>query len=1127
MAEPAVSSAVAQISRMAKPSTCIEKNHEWELEVACEAAKEVLRRRADELVRQADRGPVLSSRSCDGTPIVVTSRTKQKLDSGESVSSSGFAGREFLVSNQFFRVEETGGSFATAVTISEPVALAHGKSANAILEASRKDWRSLRQMGHFGPAVEHYCWDRAGLTTLERLSRQWHKNQDHGGRPRDLSEQASRLLEFVVITPCSLHDAQNGFRWGMYEQCSNRELLRDCYVGIESLRNSADLISSQMARWITEKMRLRPDKGDAWKDEQQALFEALDVPFDIVDSLVHKLQLCYDGTTGILEIFEGAQEELDQDVVSEISAVLASVWRFTRFSESRWLTVGTSARTLIAGMLTGLADLVAMIRKDKSLSHFYINGFGRLTKDRMGFLITAAMSSRVAESLQAELMQDNRVALRYDELWRAMTQELRWLIDVDEQVWIKLSGLCDLRPGMLRHDCIAAAHRGYHFFYRRVLRPASMHPWSLCRGDDLLQNLRDLHSGPYPEEPVAQQLWELMDMHWNEGELVATLRLLGQCGWTSLVAEQQHASLAQLKKQHPMYGVETLVNRALMLQVSRLLPSESRLQKQIQKVTRQRDKLDDKNPNKVNGRAMFLKAYLKVVRGRVQEEGGDVQQKWERRSKSLWKAHGILYARQSLQVQQECSLRARHYREQRHRELDEEFQSLLAQLEVLQVREGDEAAAEDSPPIMMSAAGFTDEDLARYTSLVEDPEFASRKNLSLRRSLAVSCPPPLGKAELEQLSRHQVWTYKDPEQPSWVDRISRDREGFVDAVLIVDDPEEEEEEYFKVLYAVKAPNRYLALCRLDQKSTTGDWHCEGDDIWKVAEHSRHCTFRCNFARVVTAADIGDVPLEYLKVMMVTRHDGGTKLTCISEPVDLDFLTGRDAGPLGDDDDMDEDEDEVAPKKKQKSSKDKDYESLLHDLPWLVYLDQQLGFDTRKKEKPLPEDPVQRAVAEANADPVPEDVLIATMSEMEKARSALAADLAPAPGADFGTTLRGGVRAKTKKGKAPDAVQAVALNQASVDWCLARKLQQTLKGTFSEHDGQENCLVLVRCWSHKMQFFYDLENASEDGPAHVFTVTEINSYVEPAELKDLLDRTTKLKTLQWIAKIRGIPHPNKA
>ena len=523
---------------------------------------------------------------------------------------------------------------------------------------------------------------------------------------------------------------------------------------------------------------------------------------------------------------------------------------------------------------------------------------------------------------------------------------------------------------------------------------------------------------------------------------------------------------------------------------------------------------------------MFLKAYLKVVRGRVIDEGGDVKEKWEQRSKSLWKAHGILYTRQSLQVHEECILRAQHYRGQRHRELDEEFQNLLAQLEVLQMREAEETAAEDSPPIMMSAAGLTDEDLTRYTALVEDPEFASRKNLSLRRDRAKACPLPLGSAALRQLSQYEVWTYKDPKQPSWVDRIARDREGLQDAVLVVDDPEKEEEEYFKVLYAVKAPNRYLALCRLDQYSTAGDWHCYGDDIWRVAEYSRHCTLRCNFARVVTAADIGDVPMEYLQLMVATRYDGGSKLTCVSEPVDMNFLTDRDDGIRGNDSDVEGEENDVAPKKKQKSN-DKDYESLLHDLPWLVYLDKQMGFDVRVKKKALPEDPMERAVAEANAEPVPEDVIIATMSEMEKARGALAGELVPSPGTDFGTILRGGVRAKEKKGNAPDALQAKALSQASVDWCLARKLQQTFKATFSQHGGQENCLVLIRCWSHRMQYFYNLEIASEEGPAHVFTLTEINSYVEPAELQDLLDRSTKVETLQRIALIRGIPHPNKA
>ena len=115
---------------------------------------------------------------------------------------------------------------------------------------------------------------------------------------------------------------------------------------------------------------------------------------------------------------------------------------------------------------------------------------------------------------------------------------------------------------------------------------------------------------------------------------------------------------------------------------------------------------------------------------------------------------------------------------------------------------------------------------------------------------------------------------------------------------------------------------------------------------------------------------------------------------------------------------------------------------------------------------------------------------------------------------------------SEPGKAPDAFQAIARSDMGHDFCTRRKLQTTFKATFSEHGGQDNCLVLCRCWSQRMQFFLDLEIASEAGPSHVFSLADINSYIEPAELAVLLRSATKASTFSRLAFIRGIPHPNK-
>ena len=99
--------------------------------------------------------------------------------------------------------------------LTEAIRMQHGKTASAILSASFQDWRSLRQMGHTGCSVEHYVWDRASIIALERMTRQWHLEQPHDGSPATVSEEKSRLTEFALVTPCSLHDSQNAFQVGL------------------------------------------------------------------------------------------------------------------------------------------------------------------------------------------------------------------------------------------------------------------------------------------------------------------------------------------------------------------------------------------------------------------------------------------------------------------------------------------------------------------------------------------------------------------------------------------------------------------------------------------------------------------------------------------------------------------------------------------------------------------------------------------------------------------------------------------------------------------------------------------------------------------------------------------------
>ena len=186
--------------------------------------------------------------------------------------------------------------------LAEPVALTYGKGVDAILTASRKDWVSLREAKHSGICIEHYVWDRLSIQALERKTKLWHLAQPHDHLPASVSPELGRLTEMVLVTPCALHDCQNGFKWALLAECTDADLLRDLYISVESLRSSHDLISGHVGHWLWERLKRRPDQGPEWVQLQCSLWEALGVDLEVAGILASDLQFEFkDGNIWIWE----------------------------------------------------------------------------------------------------------------------------------------------------------------------------------------------------------------------------------------------------------------------------------------------------------------------------------------------------------------------------------------------------------------------------------------------------------------------------------------------------------------------------------------------------------------------------------------------------------------------------------------------------------------------------------------------------------------------------------------------------------------------------------------------------------------------------------------------------------
>eukprot|EP00974_Lingulodinium_polyedra_P048776 4684261-Lingulodinium_polyedra.AAC.1 len=165
---------------------------------------------------------------------------------------------------------------------------------------------------------------------------------------------------------------------------------RDLYVGIESLRNSWDLLMKHLGSWISDRLRFHDGKDEAWVAEHQVLWEALGVEEEARVLLAETLQ--YEFKAGNIWISTAAADL--HDVISIIESTLKAAWKFRSWTTSRWCTLGSSARTLITGMLTGLQSLCQLITRDNESGLFYLQGFSRLTGDRLQYLVEAALVSK-------------------------------------------------------------------------------------------------------------------------------------------------------------------------------------------------------------------------------------------------------------------------------------------------------------------------------------------------------------------------------------------------------------------------------------------------------------------------------------------------------------------------------------------------------------------------------------------------------------------------------------------------------------------------------------------------------------------------------------------------------------
>ena len=281
---------------------------------------------------------------------------------------------------------------------------------------------------------------------LERIHRQ---NHHAAHRADPVANRISRLLDWVVSTGCAAHDGHNSLKRALHEHFGDASLLKDCHIIVASLRNVFDLILKHLPAWLERYVRFVDGVPD--RDECFMLWTSLGVEGDIAN-LLADFRARWNGYVLLVH----SDWEDDEEVFHNLSYCILALWIFRKFSDSRWLSVGTSCRAVVVALLLGLDSVLKYARRHPHSEEF-IHGVDRLTNPVRKFMVLAGMISFVSQTFIVSVLENDAILTHLTELEEQVSGEVAWLVGLALAFWILLATVCDASGSSLRNDVIDGA----------------------------------------------------------------------------------------------------------------------------------------------------------------------------------------------------------------------------------------------------------------------------------------------------------------------------------------------------------------------------------------------------------------------------------------------------------------------------------------------------------------------------------------------------------------------------------------------------------------------------------------------------------------------------------------------
>ena len=1059
----------------------------------------------DRFVRERGSLPLLQFYSNDGTPIKLPFQVATEV-SGVPVRRGGKSGQELLVQSTFHRYCDTTGAAHTICSFPPPLPLTNGKTALAVFSMAKKNNKSLRERGHRGIAIQQYCFDRANFSALRDFFQAHHQSTINDHSESWAEAQWLFLQEWVEGVGCSLHDAHNSLKWGLNFKQYGKDVLKSVFIIIQSLRNGFDLISENVCTWLLSHVAFTERSQCVSPDKLYAQWTALGVEPKIVTVLSEDLQLSWDRESQLLLIAKDWAQR--KDAMEQISGALLGVWHFRTFSDSRWVSVGTSCRAVAAGLLTGLPSLVDQLREDPKISDFYIGGVSRLDDTACRFIILASLVSYVSDAALCALFEDPRLALTKDAVVDAMSGEVEWLESLDGAFWETLASAfrpeANVSGTFLRSQVLSCSHTSFAFFHWRALVEADRYPWCLARGD-VVANLRKLKAGPEPEQPTAWKIWKLLHGSFGEDKLQHGLRLLAQASWATSVVEQGHAQAAVLKRMHQQMEAPRLIGRAYIGSMRKLLPKVSVEEKGLVRLRRKLAMLSRKNPNKSHGRQEFFGDLVSLSRKAVMQERRGAGKHLH---KKIMKAHGGLYEKMTTEQRDSYNRKADLKRGQSSDRLVEEKASIVTTMRLTHNRIED--ASNEVPPMALSSCRLTDGEVAAMTLAWKQCDM-SRNAVTAYTQEWLKAPEVVEEPTLlpgQYLFTHSAHQNSDAVRPGWLARVCTHRADFEDTIWAIE--QDGLVSFYRFMFAFQSPH-YISFQPLEKVKGFEAAQCGlvlDPALDSDSEVEWQATFEvAQLGLFMDWSELGISSAEQVTIIVQCVAIGNLEVACDLNFTPLPEFLDSLAIPHVEKATKDA---EVKPPAKKKARQDFPPETLLK-FPWLATPEPKRApkaqwVEPTDDETLLDEEDVLKlAMVGADSDDELDDEemedlyvkLEAKRAQWETAHGKIAAQAA------FKVRTLQGHWTIEHTGDLADFCMGERRGGEAKKFCHAYQLQDTMR--FSMHFyGEAESFLLASTWCAKMSYFFDiyLSQAEED---YIFTDEDVNGWIASEQYVRLVER----------------------